>query len=182
MWIGNFSRVRHQPASLRLPAKDANKSSLSSFAFNFFSLLIEPKTVKMSFYDEIEIEDMTYHEETTLYTYPCPCGDQFEISLGDLRDGEEVAVCPSCSLQIKVIFDVVRTKSLRAVLTNAELTDVGCFAKRRGRAGSICADRCGCLERPHSLHMDPRKAQDEPKEYAMKEGQKQGQSGWSPRS
>ena len=61
----------------------------------------------MSFYDEIEIEDMTYHEETTLYTYPCPCGDQFEILLDDLRDGEEVAVCPSCSLQIKVIFDVV---------------------------------------------------------------------------
>ena len=62
----------------------------------------------MSFYDEIEIEDMTYHEGTSLYTFPCPCGDQFEISLGDLRDGEEVAVCPSCSLQIKVIFDEVR--------------------------------------------------------------------------
>lgn len=62
----------------------------------------------MSFYDEIEIEDMTYHGSTTLYTYPCPCGDQFEISLADLRDGEEVAVCPSCSLMIKVIFEVVR--------------------------------------------------------------------------
>lgn len=61
----------------------------------------------MSFYDEIEIEDMTYHEDTSLYRFPCPCGDQFEISLGDLRDGEEVAVCPSCSLQIKVIFDEV---------------------------------------------------------------------------
>ncbi len=61
----------------------------------------------MSFYDEIEIEDMTYHEATTLYTYPCPCGDQFEISLADLRDGEEVAVCPSCSLMIKVIFEAV---------------------------------------------------------------------------
>ena len=64
----------------------------------------------MSFYDEIEIEDMTYHKSTTLYTYPCPCGDQFEISLADLRDGEEVAVCPSCSLMIKVIFEVVCTQ------------------------------------------------------------------------
>ena len=63
--------------------------------------------VKMTFYDEIEIEDMTYHESTTLYTYPCPCGDQFEISLADLRDGEEVAVCPSCSLMIKVIYEAV---------------------------------------------------------------------------
>ena len=63
--------------------------------------------VTMSIYDEIEIEDMTYHEATTLYTYPCPCGDQFEISLADLQDGEEIAVCPSCSLMIKVIFDAV---------------------------------------------------------------------------
>ena len=68
----------------------------------------------MSFYDEIEIEDMTYHESTMLYTYPCPCGDQFEISLDDLRDGEEVAVCPSCSLQIKVIFDLVCDQTLLA--------------------------------------------------------------------
>lgn len=79
----------------------------------FFSILVSRHTnqsiVIMSFYDEIEIEDMTYHESTTLYTYPCPCGDQFEISLSDLRDGEEVAVCPSCSLTIKVIFEVVST-------------------------------------------------------------------------
>lgn len=67
----------------------------------------------MSFYDEIEIEDMTYHESTTLYTYPCPCGDQFEISLSDLRDGEEVAVCPSCSLMIKVIFEAVSSPESR---------------------------------------------------------------------
>ena len=61
----------------------------------------------MSFYDEIEIEDMIFHEATSLYTYPCPCGDQFEILLQDLRDGEDVAVCPSCSLMIKVIFEAV---------------------------------------------------------------------------
>ncbi|KAG7008338.1 AP-3 complex subunit sigma [Physcia stellaris] len=59
----------------------------------------------MSIYDEIEIEDMIFHEATSLYTYPCPCGDQFEILLQDLRDGEDVAVCPSCSLMIKVIFE-----------------------------------------------------------------------------
>ena len=80
----------------------------------------------MSFYDEIEIEDMTYHEDTTLYTYPCPCGDQFEISLGDLRDGEEVAVCPSCSLQIKVIFDIVCRRLSNVPWTDAEsVGDVG---------------------------------------------------------
>ncbi|KAF2090346.1 zf-CSL-domain-containing protein [Saccharata proteae CBS 121410] len=58
-----------------------------------------------SYYDEIEIEDMTYDAALQLYHYPCPCGDRFEISLGDLRDGEDVGVCPSCSLMIKIIFD-----------------------------------------------------------------------------
>ena len=58
-----------------------------------------------SIYDEIELEDLTYHPATTLYTYPCPCGDQFEITIQDLRDGEEIAVCPSCSLMIRVIFE-----------------------------------------------------------------------------
>lgn len=81
----------------------------------------------MSFYDEIEIEDMTYHESTTLYTYPCPCGDQFEISLADLRDGEEVAVCPSCSLMIKVIFEAVSSIS--------GLSFSWTFARLTGRLG-----------------------------------------------
>ncbi|KAL8917853.1 MAG: hypothetical protein Q9172_005658 [Xanthocarpia lactea] len=45
-----------------------------------------------SIYDEIELEDLTYHSSTTLYTYPCPCGDQFEITLQDLRDGEDIAL------------------------------------------------------------------------------------------
>jgi diphthamide biosynthesis protein 3 len=57
-------------------------------------------------YDEIEIEDMTYDATTQLYTYPCPCGDRFEINIEDLRDGEDIAVCPSCSLMIRVIYEV----------------------------------------------------------------------------
>ena len=61
----------------------------------------------MSVYDEIEIEDMTYDSTLEIYHYPCPCGDRFEISIADLKDGEEIAVCPSCSLMIRVIFDVV---------------------------------------------------------------------------
>ncbi|KAF2207449.1 hypothetical protein CERZMDRAFT_6816, partial [Cercospora zeae-maydis SCOH1-5] len=57
-------------------------------------------------YDEIEIEDMTFDETLQIYHYPCPCGDRFEINIDDLRDGEDIAVCPSCSLQIRVIFDL----------------------------------------------------------------------------
>jgi diphthamide biosynthesis protein 3 len=61
----------------------------------------------MSVYDEIEIEDMTYDKTLEIYHYPCPCGDRFEIHIEDLRDGEEIAVCPSCSLTIRVIYEVV---------------------------------------------------------------------------
>ncbi|KAL9873095.1 diphthamide biosynthesis 3 isoform 2-T2 [Glossina fuscipes fuscipes] len=60
---------------------------------------------KMSvFHDEVEIEDFEYDEEEETYYYPCPCGDRFEIS--KLMLGEEIATCPSCSLVIKVIYDV----------------------------------------------------------------------------
>lgn len=62
---------------------------------------------QLSIYDEIEIEDMTFDPNLQIYTYPCPCGDRFEIAIDSLRDGEEIAVCPSCSLMIRVIFDVV---------------------------------------------------------------------------
>ncbi|XP_002164826.2 diphthamide biosynthesis protein 3 isoform X1 [Hydra vulgaris] len=58
------------------------------------------------FHDEVEIEDFEYDEEKDIYYYPCPCGDRFEISSEMLADGEDVATCPSCSLIIKVIYDV----------------------------------------------------------------------------
>lgn len=67
-------------------------------------------------YDEIEIEDMTYDPALQSYHYPCPCGDKFEIALADLRDGEEIAVCPSCSLMIRVIFGQVRKKEFAIFL------------------------------------------------------------------
>ncbi|EDN10305.1 diphthamide biosynthesis protein 3 [Histoplasma ohiense] len=60
----------------------------------------------LSIYDEIEIEDMTYDATLQIYHYPCPCGDRFEIGVADLRDGEEIAVCPSCSLMVRVIYDL----------------------------------------------------------------------------
>ena len=38
-------------------------------------------TGKMSvFHDEIEIEDFEYDPELETYFYPCPCGDQFQIT------------------------------------------------------------------------------------------------------
>lgn len=67
---------------------------------------------QISVYDEIEIEDMTFDPNLQIYHYPCPCGDRFEIALADLQDGQDIAVCPSCSLMIRVIFDVVCSEFL----------------------------------------------------------------------
>ncbi|KAI1434943.1 zf-CSL-domain-containing protein [Xylaria sp. CBS 124048] len=61
---------------------------------------------EIAVYDEVEIEDMTFDETLQIYHYPCPCGDRFEIALADLQDeSTDIAVCPSCSLMIRVIFD-----------------------------------------------------------------------------
>lgn len=58
------------------------------------------------FHDEVEIEDFEYDEETETYFYPCPCGDQFQITKEELENGEDVACCPSCSLVVRVIYDL----------------------------------------------------------------------------
>ena len=56
-------------------------------------------------YDEIEIDDLDFEEDDQTFYYPCPCGDKFRITVAQLRGGELIATCPSCSLQIKIIFD-----------------------------------------------------------------------------
>jgi diphthamide biosynthesis protein 3 len=76
----------------------------------------------LSIYDEIEIEDMTYDETLQMYHYPCPCGDRFQIQLDDLRDEQDIAVCPSCSLMIRVIFDLVRDASCGMTIARADLS------------------------------------------------------------
>ncbi|PSS29382.1 Diphthamide biosynthesis protein [Actinidia chinensis var. chinensis] len=57
-------------------------------------------------YDDVEIEDMEWSEELQAFTYPCPCGDLFQITKDELRLGEEIARCPSCSLYITVIYNL----------------------------------------------------------------------------
>lgn len=60
-----------------------------------------------AYYDEIEIEDMAWDAVKKVFHYPCPCGDRFEISRTQLRDYEDIAICPSCSLIIRVVYDPV---------------------------------------------------------------------------
>ncbi len=67
----------------------------------------------MSIYEEVEFEDLDYDPKAQIYTYPCPCGDKFSISLEALWDGEDVATCPSCTLRIGIIYDEEDLPTLR---------------------------------------------------------------------
>lgn len=88
----------------------------------------DPSIMAENIYDEIEIEDMTYDATLEIYHYPCPCGDRFEIGIADLRDGEEIAVCPSCSLMIRVVFEVVRISGYYPKACSAEPQTNPCLA------------------------------------------------------
>lgn len=56
-------------------------------------------------YEEVRLEEMEWDEDEEAYFYPCPCGDQFIMPIEDLEDGEDIALCPSCSLRIRVLYD-----------------------------------------------------------------------------
>lgn len=68
-------------------------------------------------YEEVSLLEFEYDALTDVFVYPCPCGDLFELSLGDLKkriselEGQAaekfsaIATCPSCSLRVKALFD-----------------------------------------------------------------------------
>lgn len=72
-------------------------------------------------YEEVALEEMVYNDSEQMYYYECPCGDKFEISLEDLYDGEDIAPCPSCTLQIKVLFEEV------SVCVCVSMSSICCF-------------------------------------------------------
>ena len=59
----------------------------------------------MSSYDEVDLEDMEWNAELGAFTFQCPCGDVFQITPAELRAGEEIAHCPSCSLVVTVVYE-----------------------------------------------------------------------------
>jgi len=71
-------------------------------ATTFASQIEEPVE---NIYDEIEIDDLDFDPDDNTFYYPCPCGDKFRISAKQLQAGIVIATCPSCSLQIKIVFD-----------------------------------------------------------------------------
>ncbi|KCZ81663.1 hypothetical protein H312_00841 [Anncaliia algerae PRA339] len=65
------------------------------------------------YYKVIKITEFEYIQEDEVFIYPCPCGDNFEITLEDLENNEKIAYCPSCPLILKVEYtkeDIERLK------------------------------------------------------------------------
>jgi diphthamide biosynthesis protein 3 len=105
------------PAGFKLP--HATSSNQDAFSLRRPAHISTMADEDLNLYDEIEIEDCFYDETLQIYHHPCPCGDRFEISIADMRDGEDIARCPSCSLMIRIIFDEVCNHFLQTLFVFA---------------------------------------------------------------
>lgn len=56
-------------------------------------------------YEECPLDEMEYDSSGDMFVFLCPCGDLFQITSKELREGNRIARCPSCSLQLKVLID-----------------------------------------------------------------------------
>ncbi|CAD5221946.1 unnamed protein product [Bursaphelenchus okinawaensis] len=74
------------------------------------------------FHDEVEIEDFEFDEGAGVYHFPCPCGDRFEITKEQLEAGEDVAACPSCSLLVRVIYDMEMFVQMETITASTPVT------------------------------------------------------------
>ena len=58
-------------------------------------------------HDEIDLEDMVYNAEEGMYSYQCRCGGMIVCNENELLDeGREIFPCLSCSLWVKVVYEV----------------------------------------------------------------------------
>ncbi|GAO49626.1 zf-CSL-domain-containing protein [Saitoella complicata NRRL Y-17804] len=59
----------------------------------------------------IDLDDMTYNEETGSWFYVCRCGEDdgqgYTITEEDLEEGRDVVGCAGCSLWVRVAYEIV---------------------------------------------------------------------------
>lgn len=55
---------------------------------------------------QIDLDDMTFDEANQQFAYSCRCGDRIIVGCDTLAQGEDTFTCPSCSLRIKVDYEV----------------------------------------------------------------------------
>jgi diphthamide biosynthesis protein 3 len=60
-----------------------------------------------SHYDDVQLAELTLSADGKRLLFPCPCGDEFSITLAQLESGHHIAQCPTCSLTIYVQYESV---------------------------------------------------------------------------
>jgi len=69
-------------------------------------------------YEDVGINEMMFDARGGgIWQYDCPCGDIFTITRDELERGISVAVCPTCSLKVRVRFNA---DDLRQFSTSSE--------------------------------------------------------------
>jgi diphthamide biosynthesis protein 3 len=93
----------------------------------------------MSIYEEIEFEDLEFDDEEQHFTYPCPCGDKFIITL--VRIFRSTATCGWVSTGHDIVFHHRKKSCSPEVL-------FGFTGRAVGWRG------CGSLSKLHFAHPD----------------------------
>jgi diphthamide biosynthesis protein 4 len=65
--------------------------------------------VKKNAFVSVDLDEMTYHEDTASYSFACRCGINggFEITEEDLERGKDMVECRGCSSVIRVSYETV---------------------------------------------------------------------------
>lgn len=63
------------------------------------------KTVAIA--EEVDLEDMQFHESpaSCSYSWPCRCGCSYVVTEDQLAAGQDVVSCGGCSLHIRVLYE-----------------------------------------------------------------------------
>lgn len=80
-----------QQLSRKQPATAASSTGLLPARKSGRQAVVVAGEAGMS-YDEVEIEDMKWDEQLQAYTYSCPCGDLFQITLVSKASGAAAIV------------------------------------------------------------------------------------------
>ncbi|GJJ75904.1 diphthamide biosynthesis protein 4 [Entomortierella parvispora] len=56
--------------------------------------------------DDIDLDDMDYDEDTCSYISPCRCSGEYVISEDELELGVDTVVCSTCSLIVRIHYEV----------------------------------------------------------------------------
>ena len=76
-------------------------------------------------YEEVSLRDMKWMDDIEAFTYQCPCGDLFQITLEEMESGEDIGQCPSCSLYIVVEYGPADLVWAREVVKEANAKNAG---------------------------------------------------------